>query len=349
MSARRVLSLLVPAVLLAFAPPADATKFAAEFLKIGVGARALGMGGTFVALADDATAGYWNPAGLAALPGREVQGMHAEQFGDLENHDVVAYADPFESGGRRSALGVTFIRLSVDDIQITRDALLDYGRDGIPNTGDEGEGNGIWDRWGPGDQEALDASRIRTENSADMALLFSYAREMGKSFFGGANVKILRQDLVGDGSSFGFGADLGALWVPSDRFSIGAALRDATTTQLVWDTGRRETVVPTFALGMQYTREVASLSGVVTLAGDVDLAFEDLGDADQFAAGAVTGNAHLGAEYWFRKAVAVRVGSDSGDWTAGAGFRAGRFGADYAFLSNDTFDTTHRLSGIVRF
>ena len=38
-----------------------------EFLKLGGGARALGMGGAFVTIADDATAGYWNPAGLALL------------------------------------------------------------------------------------------------------------------------------------------------------------------------------------------------------------------------------------------------------------------------------------------
>ena len=38
------------------------------FLRIPTGARAAGMGGTFVALADDATATHWNPAGLGAYP-----------------------------------------------------------------------------------------------------------------------------------------------------------------------------------------------------------------------------------------------------------------------------------------
>ena len=42
---------------------ADEGAHAAEFLSHGVGARALGMGGAFVAVADDATATYWNPAG----------------------------------------------------------------------------------------------------------------------------------------------------------------------------------------------------------------------------------------------------------------------------------------------
>jgi len=41
--------------------------FDGQFLKIGIGARASGMGGAFVAVADDPSAVYWNPAGLARL------------------------------------------------------------------------------------------------------------------------------------------------------------------------------------------------------------------------------------------------------------------------------------------
>ena len=39
----------------------------------GVGVRAMGMGGAFVGVADDFTAMYWNPAGLAQMQRREVQ------------------------------------------------------------------------------------------------------------------------------------------------------------------------------------------------------------------------------------------------------------------------------------
>jgi hypothetical protein len=41
--------------------------FDGQFLKIGIGARAAGMGCAFVAIADDASAVFWNPAGLARL------------------------------------------------------------------------------------------------------------------------------------------------------------------------------------------------------------------------------------------------------------------------------------------
>ena len=52
-----VLAAFLGSVILA--TPAVATKYAGEFLKIQVGARALGMGGAFTAVADDATAPYW--------------------------------------------------------------------------------------------------------------------------------------------------------------------------------------------------------------------------------------------------------------------------------------------------
>ena len=41
--------------------------YAGAFQQVGLGARALGMGGAFVGVADDATAGFWNPAGLVQI------------------------------------------------------------------------------------------------------------------------------------------------------------------------------------------------------------------------------------------------------------------------------------------
>lgn len=64
----------------AFAAPGD-TGFA--FLKLGVGARAMALGSAYVALADDPTAIYWNPAGLAAISGTQVTAMHNEWIQDF--------------------------------------------------------------------------------------------------------------------------------------------------------------------------------------------------------------------------------------------------------------------------
>lgn len=93
------------------------TPYTYEFLKLGGGARALGMGGAFVAIADDATAGYWNPAGLALLKKKEVTFM-ANNIGNIGNpafgikHHYLTGGMPTKLGG----FGFSIIYLDVDDI-----------------------------------------------------------------------------------------------------------------------------------------------------------------------------------------------------------------------------------------
>ncbi len=79
------------------------------FLQYGVGARALGMGGAFYAIADDATAGYWNPAGLAQLQRKELTMMNASLF-EGTKFGYMAYAHPTATKGTFS-LGMTQLKL----------------------------------------------------------------------------------------------------------------------------------------------------------------------------------------------------------------------------------------------
>jgi hypothetical protein len=114
------LTLCAAAALLLTAHPALATKYAGEFMKIPVGARAIGMGGAFSAVTDDATAPYWNPAGMVYLPYREAMLQHAEQFGSLLNHDVGSMVYPLKGEkGKLLAIGGTLIRLGTDNIPVT--------------------------------------------------------------------------------------------------------------------------------------------------------------------------------------------------------------------------------------
>src|SRR3989339_1928545 len=76
---------------------------AASFLKLGAGSRAVSMGNSFAAVADDATALYWNPAGLAQLKYREVTISHNESFENIR-HDFAAYAAPMFGGTAGVAL-----------------------------------------------------------------------------------------------------------------------------------------------------------------------------------------------------------------------------------------------------
>jgi len=93
------------ALVLLFALAAGATASAAEdpvgtaaMLDIGLGARALGMGGAHIAVADDAAAVYYNPAGLAFIDGRHITSLYTNQFG-AAGYMGLGYAQRYVGAG----------------------------------------------------------------------------------------------------------------------------------------------------------------------------------------------------------------------------------------------------------
>src|SRR3978361_900753 len=76
-------------------------KYSNEFLNIGAGARGLAMGSAQVASVDDATAGYWNPAGLAGVKDNpNINLMHAEYFAGIGKYDYGSIALPIQDNKR---------------------------------------------------------------------------------------------------------------------------------------------------------------------------------------------------------------------------------------------------------
>jgi hypothetical protein len=88
---------------------------AAQFLKLGVGARAMSMGAAYVALTDDGTAQYWNPAGLAAFQNVGATLMHHDWVLDIRQ-EYFSLAIPAHSVG---VLGLSVNVLSMDEKEIT--------------------------------------------------------------------------------------------------------------------------------------------------------------------------------------------------------------------------------------
>ncbi|HEY6572039.1 MAG TPA: PorV/PorQ family protein, partial [Candidatus Eisenbacteria bacterium] len=330
---------LAAALLAMFLLPvsAHATRYAGEFLRIGAGARALGMGSAFAGLADDGTAAFWNPAGLASLPDRQVNAMHAEQFGSIVQYDFISYAMPVGGPGKpRQGLAVSLLRLGVSDIPDTRGLeILDQN------------GNGVFDY--PEDRLLVDESRFVFDSDNDVALLLSYAREVRRGLSIGGTFKVVRQWLGDSLRSNGFGADLGALWVGPRGWSVGAILRDATTTQILWNTGTSEFVAPSLRVGAAKSRSFRGRRHVVTAALDVQVGFSDERLASQANLGAVTFDFHPGIEYWLERKLALRVGLEARNFSAGAGVRIRKFGLDYAYLDHRDLDSSHRVSGSYTF
>jgi len=80
--------------------------------QVPIGPRAIGMGGAFSAIADDATALFWNPAGLARLGHQELAGAHADLFGAGIKDDHAAFVLPLSP---RDAAGIDWYHSGFDD------------------------------------------------------------------------------------------------------------------------------------------------------------------------------------------------------------------------------------------
>jgi hypothetical protein len=186
---------------------AQAPKYSNEFLNIGVGARALGMGNANVASAEGANAGYWNPAGLLKQKNDiEVGLMHAEYFAGIAKYDYIGASKRIDSN---SVAGISILRFGVDN---------------IPNTLDLVDANGN-----------VDYSRVSSFNAVDFAALLSYARVMPKlkGIEMGGNFKVIRRKLGDFGGAWGFGLDLGAKY-HYKGWTFAAMARDITGTFNAW-------------------------------------------------------------------------------------------------------------------
>jgi hypothetical protein len=87
---------------------------AAAFLKMSIGARASGLGEAFVAVANDPTAIYWNPAGLASLQRREILFAHVDWPGDIR-YEYLSYVMPSQRFGGSFAFQLGSLSTEMDE------------------------------------------------------------------------------------------------------------------------------------------------------------------------------------------------------------------------------------------
>ncbi len=150
----------------------------AQFLKIGVG-RGAAMGEAFVAIADDATATYWNPSGLGHITQREITLQHNEWIADVR-HDYLAVILPL---GNFGTMGVSVTALTMGEMEFTD---VDD-----PNTvvrEDTGTGEYF--------------------NAADFAVGFSFGRMFTDRLAAGVGIKAI-QEVIWETSASGIAADFG--------------------------------------------------------------------------------------------------------------------------------------------
>ena len=179
--------------------------------KNGIGARALAMGGAFVAVADDATAVVWNPAGLAGLEDTRLAGMLTDVYGLGVEHQYFGAVTTFANLG----IGLGWERAAIAGQQVEAGGTLG--------------GAFTW-----------------TEN----AIIGSLATNVMDIAMAGANVKYYMADSGPGDTASGFGFDLGLLVSLGDLFVIGVNATDLAGSSIEWAGGTTDVVSGLYKAGM---------------------------------------------------------------------------------------------------
>ncbi len=309
----------------------QSSKYVGSFLEIPVGAKGLGMGNAFVSLADDGTAFHYNPAGTALIDTKILSMMYSSQYGSLfaplSNFFFLGYAQKLQDLN----VSIDWVRLSVDDIPAEPDLTVydsPAQRELLVKTG---TGNGYF-------SSADDAVYLNISKMYNFNIDLGWAiAKIPVQLPVGINFKIIHRLLDGRAAS-GVGIDGGFMFrfpVGSffekgkfGTFSFGMNVRDITNTRIAWDTQTTETIPRSTLWGISYDAPIKPLDGDIVLAYNRD---EQYGDV------------LLGAEYVYRKLLAVRFGSDASSLTAGVGISLNYLRIDYAFLAQD-LGNVNRLS-----
>lgn len=332
-------------------------KYGADFLAGGVGARSLGMGGAYSALADDVTAGYWNPAGLHHLQYPEIGYMHVERFAGAVSFDYGALAWPINE---RSTVSLSLFRSGVNDIVNTLDA------------------------WDP----ALDQPKpnyesfITTFSAADYAFFLGYSRRVSEGFTFGVTGKIIRRTIGDFADAWGYSFDAGVQY-RTGALRLGAVLQDGAAMWQTWSInpsafeasdgdgnpipyeeafgqelpeGGTEVVLPVARLGTGWAKPIGEHQ--LTVAADLDLAFDGQ-QAFVPNVGDVSFHPRLGGEFSYKGVAALRAGINRIQYgddigldvtpSVGAGLTLNQFKIDFSFgdfagLAAEDLGYTYRIS-----
>jgi len=339
---KKIVLLLLALFLGSFAAESYAVSEAGVlFLMISPGARAAGMGEAFVAIADDASAVYWNPAGLAFQTGREITLMHTNwlpQFDSDLYFDFLAYRQNFEGLG---VVGVNVTYLNLGEQTRTDE------------TGNE----------------------LGTFNSHEFAITAAFGTRISENMSVGIGLRFIRSSLSdvgagsekGDGKANAFAVDLGWLYKASfvRGLSFGANLSNLGPKITYIDAAQASPLPTNLKVGVAY-KVLDSEFNRLTVAVDFNkllvVVHKDERPPDPFYKAIFTSWKEdglkdmiygAGVEYWYSNLIALRTGyhvDNEGKVnyaTFGFGIKYSLYRFDFAYIA--TGDEGHPLSGTSRF
>ncbi len=168
---------------------------AGAFLKFGLGARALGMGGAFCSIAEGIDAVYYNPAGLAFAATKQV-GFTYHSLSLDRNLNSAAFIFPVRN---EAVMGLSWINSSVSNV-----TMVDYDRNPF--------------------------GEFKNSNNA---FGLTFAKIFGVKYAFGGNLRYL-QSTLGELDTYAIGVDIGGYCRLNKMFTIGLTAQDLGS-EYRWD------------------------------------------------------------------------------------------------------------------
>lgn len=223
-----LLLLLAAPVKTSIAQSGNAGSSGLSFLKVGVGARAAGLGEAYAAVSDDATATFWNPAGLSFADRAQLAFTHTEWIADITN-EFLAFSFPAFHG----VLGLSLYANNVGGIERRSNPSIEP---------------------------------IGTIDANDIALGLSYAQKFGSLLSAGITVKYLYEKIFVE-STAGYAFDVGLIFQPLQRpLKLALVLQNFGSMDELQDQAIE--LPETVRVGVSYLLDLPVIEGAVLLAAD---------------------------------------------------------------------------------
>jgi hypothetical protein len=296
----------------------------ANFLKIGVGGKAVAMGDAFTAIADDPSALYWNPGGLGFQKNIAVHFTYTDWILDTK-HNFLGVVLPMQGVG---TIGLSIISFTSGDIEETT----------------------IYKPHGTG----------RVFNASDLSLGLSFSRRLTDRYSIGVTAKYLSEKLALESAS-SVALDIGSVFILSYKYNVrmgivlsnfGSNMRldglDLETNVSTDNNKQVEARLKTYSWPLPLIFRVGLAADVISTKFHRLTLSADVYDPRDFKA-----RENLGFEYAIRSMFFIRggykLGYDEDSFSAGVGFNyrvkgVGKLLFDYSYSDMGRLDTITRFT-----
>lgn len=295
----------------------------AAFLVFSVGARPAALGGAFTAIANDANSVFYNPGGMVQLTRNELTTMHTELWADIK-YDYISYVHLLGARGKGQG------------------ASRENPASSIKHPASKALGLSFI-RLDAGTQEARDRFQNLTGHFSanDTAIILAYSQRLSvvsNNLSAGISLKYIKQEIKNE-SGKACDLDIGFLYNPLTPrplkpLKMGLILQNILTSKINWTTGSKEPLPFILKVGLSY---IPKNSNLLTAVDVKRIQHEP------------TWKIHAGLEYKIGENLLIRIGSDDGNTTAGAGITYQEFLFDYAYVTHERLGNKHRVSLGIKF